>query len=101
MVKSINFNQITIQLKIRINVFSLPWDQETLIGYIGMICCYLIAAGVYLIISAAFFILFISLCLHQQAFYEIFRHKLAKFEKKQNDKKLLFEVIEFHNSVKE
>lgn len=76
---------------------SLPWDQKTIIGYIGMMCYHLFTADMVLLLNGAFFILFISLCLHQEAFYEIFHRKLQHIEKNQ---KLIFEVINFDNSVK-
>lgn len=84
--------------------FSLPWDQETPLGYFGEICISMICIEAYLLDNGALVLLFISMCLHHQAFYKMFQHSLLKLnrpDKNRNDKKHICNLIRFHISVKE
>lgn len=83
---------------------SLPWDQETFLGYIGEMVVSMICMEGYLIDNGALLLLFISMCLHHQAFYRMFRNSLCKLnrpDKRRNDKEHLCNLIRFHISVKE
>lgn len=57
----------------------------------------------YLLTSGAVLLLYISMCLHLHAFYEMFQHLMRKPERPnrvENHRKFICEVIRFHNSVK-
>lgn len=82
---------------------SLPWNTNTLIGYAGEIVFHLITGALYLHLNGVIMLLFIALCLHHRAFYQMFCQKLQKFDEKHNSnpKQFLCELIEFHILVKE
>lgn len=53
--------------------------------------------------NAAILLPFVSICLHHQAFYKMFRHLLRKKVRSieiQDDKEFLCEIINFHSTVK-
>lgn len=80
----------------------LPWNQQTLIGYFGEIC-FDILTGEAFLTSGSFILFFISLCLHHQAFFDVFENlanRLGQPNIKQNDKLILCKVIRFHILVK-
>lgn len=85
------------------NIIRLPWNQETLLGYFGETCYFVVVSLSYLIINGTFMLLFISLCLHNGAFYEMFHHFIRKWEESdenRNDVEFLHKLIEFHVSTK-
>lgn len=84
--------------------FSLPWDQTTKLGYFMEMICDLIFGEFYLLGNGAFLLLFISICLYHLAFYKRFKYSISKLSQSENpgnDKKLLCDLIQFHNMVKE
>lgn len=83
--------------------FSLPWNQTSLLGYFGELFLSFIIGGAYLSSNALFLLTFISMCLHHQAFLQIFRDltlDLDHCNENRTDKKLLFKLIDFHYTVK-
>lgn len=87
-----------------LNCFSLPWNQTTLMGYSGEICVIISAGFASFAISGALLILFVSVSLHHQAFYKIFKYKLDavdRCEENQCDEMFLRDLIRFHISAKE
>lgn len=83
---------------------SLPWNQETLVGYIGEIWFDVIVSESYFITNGAILLLFMSICLHHQAFYRMFEksvQELDHFDSKRNDEELLCNLIRFHVRSKE
>lgn len=84
-------------------VFRLPWNCKTPIGYIGEIIFHVVTGQIFLFVTGIVILLFIAMCLHHQAFYQMYCHSLQKFEciiTKQNHKKHLCELIRFHVSAK-
>lgn len=82
---------------------SLPWDQETPIGYFFEICVDNLFGEAY-IFSASFILLFVSMCLHHQAFYQVFTHSLLECNRPNanyENKLLLHRLIRFHITAKE
>lgn len=85
-------------------IYSLPWDQRTLIGYVGEIIFVVFTSSNYMICNAPIILLFISICLHHQAFYKIFQHSLNKLDlpdKNINNRKFICDLVRFHTSVTE
>lgn len=84
--------------------FRLPWNQTTPIGYFGEIWLSTWFAGCYFFMNGVVFLLFISMCLHHQAFYRMLKHSLNAFDypnEKRNDKRMLCKLIRFYNTVRE
>lgn len=81
----------------------LPWNQETLLGYFGLICTTCTGGAIYFIFDLAILLFFISICLHHHAFYKMFQHFLHKMEliENSNKKKLICDQYRFHIMVKE
>lgn len=83
-------------------IFRLPWDQRTLIGWIGLNLYSAAAAPFYLIINYAFLAFFIGVCEQQFAFYEFFRMSaknldgITQFEC-DNVRLKIRKLIQFHN----
>lgn len=80
----------------------MPWNQETSLGYLAEICLDVNQAVNYLFVIGIELVLFISLCLHHQAFYKMFQFFLRKFDctdPKQNNQEILCELIRFHVMV--
>lgn len=85
------------------SISRLPWDQETFIGYIAEIICIVVTDEGYLLTSGSILLLYISMCLHHRAFYEMFRHLLRTREHQnrvKNQLEWIYDVIRFHSSVK-
>lgn len=83
--------------------FSLPWNCGDPFGYIGEILFHIITGQLYIFCTGIVLLLFIAMCLHHQAFYQMYCHSLHKLEcikNKQNYRKNLCELIQFHVSVK-
>lgn len=80
-------------------IFSLPWNQTTPAGYFAEMCVSILFSYVYLILTGIPLLLFISMCIHHQAFLEMFKHWIGKSV--QCDAKLLCDLIRFHISAKE
>lgn len=80
------------------NISSLPWNQTTILGYFGEICFTVIASETYLIVTGVFLILFISICNHHQAFYDIFKQSINECNR--HDEKFIRGLIQFHISTK-
>lgn len=86
-----------------IDHFSLPWNQETLLGYILETVFFVVETFSYFLINGTFLILFISLCLHNRAFYQMFQHTIREWEESnanQNDSEFLCKLINFQVTVK-
>lgn len=82
---------------------SFYWNVKTKIGYFGEICNGIMIGTTYLIGNGAPLMLFISMCLHHQAFYKMLRYSLKQLnvaDRKQNDEKFIIDIIRFHMSTK-
>lgn len=82
---------------------SLPWNQDTIIGYISEICVVIASGQCYLIINGAAIVLFVSICRHHEAFYKMIKHDIQEMDSAKGDANhiLLRRLITFHISVKE
>lgn len=84
--------------------FSLPWNQSTPMGYVGELCFSIWVGFGYFFANGAFLLLFISMCLHHQAFYGMFRHlveKLKRPKKNRCDAQFLCDLVRFYISKRE
>lgn len=85
-------------------LFSLPWDQQTPIGYFYKMIFDLLVGETYLTVNGALLLLFVSISMHHQAFYKMFEHslrQLSESNRSQNNVELLQRLINFHILVKE
>lgn len=83
---------------------SLPWDQTTPFGYFMEMCVSLPFGAAYYIINGTLLILFVSICLHHQAFYEMFSYSVNSLQVVHGHhikKKILNDLVRFHIAVKE
>lgn len=83
---------------------SVPWNPNTIVGYIGETYMNLIMGGCYLVFNGTILLPYISICLHHNAFSKIFRHFLQKFnhlDKYRNDELLIVKLICLGNTTKE
>lgn len=104
------FGYININILYRPHRLVLPWDQQTIFGWMGEMTFSIILVIGYLTANPAFLGLFISFCEYNRAFYEMFHKQfdvidaLAKSSKRKQNHKvklLIVEAIKFHISVKE
>lgn len=82
---------------------SLPWNQTTPSGYFGEIAFMLVCGQTHLITTCSPLMLFISMCIHHQIFYEIFDYSIDNWnglDANENDEKFLCDRIRFHATVK-
>lgn len=94
---------VEITLKQNFPTDSLPWNQQTPIGYIAETCLSMMICEAYLFVNGSIFQLFIAFCLHHRAFYQIFQYNLFKLERIQDDGKVkeqLCKLIRFHIEIK-
>lgn len=85
-------------------IHSLPWDQSTPLGYSLEICFCIYKADSYFLTYGSLLVLFTSICMHHQTFYEIFNHEAQKLHHSGTDRSVaehLSKMIRFHISVKE
>lgn len=83
------------------SLFRLPWNQDTLLGYLAEIVSIVVTDEAYLLTSGAVLLLYISMCLNHRAFYDMFQYLLKDPpNRQQNHRKLLCDVIRFHTTVK-
>lgn len=87
--------------------FRLPWSQVTIFGYFSELILITIMCAVYSIINGVILLLFISICIHHRAFYQIIRHLVIKWNElngnhcDNNDQKSICELIRLHILFKE
>lgn len=82
---------------------SLPWNQNTPIGYFAEVLYQMIAPDAFYITHGSVLLLFISICWHHKAFEQIIRHMMNQFDHLETDrnyKKSLCQIIQFHITVK-
>lgn len=83
--------------------FSLPWNQQTHLGYIAMSCLSITSGQLYLIFNGAFLLLFLSLYFNHRAFIKIFHSMSVKLDHSNRDQSFeqtLCEMVKFHSSFK-
>lgn len=82
----------------------LPWDQRTELGYFGEIVVSVLASNNYIFFNGLFLLLFVSLCFHHRAFYQMVEHSfhvLQRSNSRRIDKLFLSDQIRFHIIVRE
>lgn len=83
---------------------SLPWDQSTYLGYFAEISFNALNFLCFVTANGAFFLLFMFMSYHHQAFYDIFKHSMAEIDccsdANEFNKKSLCDFIEYHVSIK-
>lgn len=104
------FGHININILYRPHRLVLPWNQQTIFGWMGEVTFSIILVIGYLTANPAFLGLFISFCEYNRAFYEMFHNQfdVINASAKSSDRKnkhtvkiLIIEAIKFHISVKE
>lgn len=83
-------------------LFSLPWDQHTLIGYIGEVVFTIIFGGAFFICNGAYLIFFISICWHLKALSKMFQHSAQKLNEPNDDRddeEYICGLIQFQNEI--
>lgn len=88
----------------------MPWNQQTVLGYIFEVMYDVYCSTLYFFGSCAILLLFYSICLHHNAFHKMFQYKLSKIgtllefygthDTIKRDTELLCELIRFHVSIK-
>lgn len=74
----------------------------TQLGYFVEVLYQMAAADAYYIAHGSILLLFISICWHHQAFEQMIRHSMEKFDLLENHhKEPICKVIRFHVTVKE
>lgn len=82
--------------------FRMPWNQQTKLGYFAEMCHSIVVTIYYFLFNGVFLLTFIGLCLHHQAFYQMFQHRLRTHDDPdQNNAEILRHLVCFHISVKE
>lgn len=83
--------------------FRLPWNQQTLRGWIYETIFSVISSSLYLHTNMVFLAFFIAICEFHQAFLKYFRALMKKIQtadEKKHIKSLLCDVIHYHVSIK-
>lgn len=82
---------------------SLPWNQNTILGYVGEIYVGLLNIKMFWIASVQVMFLFIAICLYIFTFYEMFLSFICRLKHlKVNEQRhnAIIEMIEFHKDIK-
>lgn len=111
--KCISSDEIDVNIHKMLNIFrvhklnipcSLPWNQSTLHSYAFEASFTLFNGETYISINGTLLLLFISICLHHQTFYKIFRRTAAELnirdQSENNKEKTLRKLILFHVPAK-
>lgn len=61
-------------------IFSLPWDQETVCGWIGLLIFVMLGSTTYFYLNSLFVLLFSSICNFHKAFKMNTKHLLEKLD---------------------
>lgn len=79
-------------------ILRMPWNQETKIGYFAEIIHSIVVTVYYFLCNGAFLLTFIGLCLHNQAFYQIFKYTLRhhNLDNRESDANFIRHLVSFH-----
>lgn len=88
--------------------FSLPWDDESFVGWFYGLLCSFWMSGTYFFMNCIFLSCFLSIGFNFDAFPKHFNHLLSQINAKksqdvadhQQTRIALFWAIDFHNSIK-
>lgn len=84
--------------------FSLPWDQDTLVGYTIEQLFVIFTGSSYLFCNGSLLVLFISIVWFHEAFYAIFQNTLRELDqpnRSRSNEEFLRQLIQFHVLTKE
>lgn len=102
------FSRIFPTLKFSFHFHSLPWDQKTFIGWIGLNIYCFVAALSYYLINNALLAFFLCICYQHQTFSECFKMLIIELDAdasfKSEYRKLnlqLIQLIKCHNLTME
>lgn len=96
-------NNVKLVLNSIYFLFSLPWNQQTIVGYIFEIFADIFFAEGYLFSNGILLLMFISICLHHKAFHDMLRisaRKLDGHDKDKKNKAICCNLVCFHVQVK-
>lgn len=82
---------------------SLPWNQDTILGYAGEMLVGLLYILVFWMIDFQIVILFIAICYHQFTFYEMFVNfvvHLKQSKKTYRKTNAILKIVKFHKDIK-
>lgn len=82
---------------------SLPWSNESIVGYVGEIIADIIIFDLFIFIVGHLFLLFISLCIHLFAFNRMYANFVNELDNANDEKdkvRIIRKVIEFHVDIK-
>lgn len=79
---------------------SLPWNITTPLGYFGEILYHVTTGQAYVFTNGMTLLFFIAICLHHQAFFQMFEHSVQNIESNHQTNRQLCALIEFHNIIK-
>lgn len=82
----------------------LPWNQQTVIGFLGDLLVTIGAGSFYLLYNGIFVALFVSICLHHRAFYRMYECLVQRLDEPDNsrsDQEILREIVDLQVLTKE
>lgn len=77
----------------------MPWNQRTFVGFLAEVAVIFAFSVAILINYGVFILLFVSICIHHQAFYKMFKHlaqNLGSRNAGNSSKELLSRIIRLH-----
>lgn len=83
---------------------SLPWDNETILGYYAEVIVNIASGDIHAAVVFTLLFLFVSICLHYQAFYKMFKYWVDEWNDKKrcsSNEKFICDLIRFQILVKE
>lgn len=82
-----------------------PWNQTTVIGYLGEDFYIIYFASIYGIVAGLILLLFISICIFHLTFYKMIEHLINEWNQNRhrfpNDEQFVRDLIGFHVEIKE
>lgn len=97
------FLNVIESLRTDCSFHSLPWNQDTLLGYAGEMLVGLLYVLIFWMIGCQMLILFIAICYYQFTFYEMFVHFVDHLKQsKKIDRKAnaILKIVKFHRDIK-
>lgn len=92
-----------LELLVSFFFLSLPWNQDSIFGYVGEIFAVILTFNVLTISAGQLFMIFISICIHFFTFNEMFASFVDELGNATKEKKTtasIQKLIEFHTNIK-
>lgn len=90
---------------IQFSFSSLPWNQNTLLGYFAEIFYVFLNCQTYMFANGTVLIFFLSQCYYLRTFYKMFDYMVTRFNflhrNHHYDKKYLCDLVYFHFTIRE